>query len=219
MDTENQAVFDYQNIAIVVAHPDDEVLWAGGMMLMHTHRNWRIATLCRASDPDRAPRFRRVLEETGAYGDMGDLDDGPEQTPLPRDAVDEFVGKALAANHWDLVITHAPWGEYTRHRRHEEVSASVARLWGHNVFQTNALWMFAYSDDGGKRLPEAIRDAHVKFGLRAPIWKAKYRLITEVYGFSPDSWEARTTPCWEAFWCFDAPGDYTRWFNKETRLR
>ena len=36
------------------------------------------------------------------------------------------------------------------------------------------------------------------------LWREKYRLITAVYGFSPDSWEARTTPREEAFWCFDS---------------
>jgi hypothetical protein len=36
------------------------------------------------------------------------------------------------------------------------------------------------------------------------IWIEKRRLITELYGFRADSWEARTTPREEGFWCFDA---------------
>ena len=64
------------NAAIVAAHPDDEVLWAGGTVLMHPSWNWYILTLCRGSDPDRAPRFHRVLEIFHAAGSMGDLDDG-----------------------------------------------------------------------------------------------------------------------------------------------
>ena len=35
--------------------------------------------------------------------------------------------------------------------------------------------------------------------LPKDIWQQKYRIITEVYGFGPDSFEARTTPRREAF--------------------
>ena len=72
----------FTSALVIVAHPDDETLWAGGTILMHPETRWTVVALCRRSDPDRAPKFRRVLELLGASGDMGDLDDGPEQTPL-----------------------------------------------------------------------------------------------------------------------------------------
>ena len=63
--------------AVIVAHPDDETLWCGGYLLTHPEFTWRIVTLCRAVDPDRAQKFRRVLRRFGAGGEMADLDDGP----------------------------------------------------------------------------------------------------------------------------------------------
>ena len=77
--------------AVVVAHPDDETLWAGGTLLMSSECHWTVVTLCRRSDTDRAPKFFRVLEYLGAAGTMGDLDDGPEQNPLMPQEVREAV--------------------------------------------------------------------------------------------------------------------------------
>ena len=65
---------------VVVAHPDDGTLWCG-YILTHPEFLWRVVTLCRAWDPDRAPKFRKVLDRFGALGEMADLDDGPDQAP------------------------------------------------------------------------------------------------------------------------------------------
>jgi len=77
--------------AVVVAHPDDETLWTGGTILARPSWRWFVAAICRAGDPDRAPKFRRALEVLGAEGVLGDLDDGPDQRPLPEEEVREAV--------------------------------------------------------------------------------------------------------------------------------
>jgi hypothetical protein len=38
------------------------------------------------------------------------------------------------------------------------------------------------------------------------IWQKKYDIITRIYGFAEDSFEAKTTPRLEAFWRFGASG-------------
>ena len=80
-----------KNAAVIVAHPDDELLWAGGTILSRRQWSWHVVSLCRASDADRAPKFHRVLARLGAVGAMGDLDDGPEQNPLDDARVREVV--------------------------------------------------------------------------------------------------------------------------------
>ena len=64
------------------------------------------------------------------------------------------------------------------------------------------LFTFAYEDCGGKHLPRPNENADVVAVLPKHIWELKYNLITNVYGFSRDSFEARTTPKKEAFWQF-----------------
>jgi LmbE family N-acetylglucosaminyl deacetylase len=113
----------------MVAHPDDETLWAGGTLLMHPEWQRSIFTLCRGGDADRAPKFRQALERLGAVGDMADLEDTPEQAPLAGALVRETVAALLGETSYDMLLTHSPDGEYTRHRRHGEVFAAVADLW------------------------------------------------------------------------------------------
>ena len=190
--------------AVVVAHPDDETLWCGGYILAHPEFDWRIVTLCRASDPDRAPKFRRVLEQLGSVGEMADLDDGPDQVPLPIEQVQATIARLLAGNSYSLILTHGPRGEYTRHRRHEECCQAVVELWQSGRIYTDRLWSFAYEDGGRTYLPRVRNDADRRDVLTENIWLEKRRLITDVYGYGPESWEARATPREEGFWCFDS---------------
>jgi len=203
------------NAALVVAHPDDETLWAGGTILANPQWDWFIVALCRAHDPDRAPRFFRALERLGAVGTIADLDDGPDQIPLEQQEVEERVLSLLGDTSFRLVLTHGPRGEYTRHLRHEETSRAVAALWSDGRIRADSLWMFAYEDGGRRYLPRAEREAHLKNVLEQELWQRKYEIITEIYGFAEDSFEAKTTPRAEAFWCFNSRQELEEWMSKE----
>jgi LmbE family N-acetylglucosaminyl deacetylase len=191
---------DFKECAVIVAHPDDETLWAGGVMLMHPEAKWTVLTICRKSDAERSGRFFRVLEEYGAAGVMGDLDDGPDQNPLDLSDVQETIIKLLPSVEFDLIITHNTGGEYTRHRRHEETSQAVLALCGGGRLLAGQLWTFAYEDGQKKYLPRPIKDADIFIEIPESMWRKKYKIITELYGFAEDSFEARTTPRCEAFW-------------------
>jgi LmbE family N-acetylglucosaminyl deacetylase len=194
----------YNNCAVIVAHPDDETLWAGGLMLMYPEIKWIVVTLCRKSDPDRAPRFFKALEIFTADGFMADLDDGPEQKPLDNNHVQQTIELLLPSKKFDIIITHSTSGEYTRHLRHEETAEAVLALWKTQRLIAEQLWTFAYEDGNRKYLPRAIDKADLLISLNKKIWRKKYDIITETYGFNKDSFEARTTPKQEAFWCFKA---------------
>lgn len=204
-----------KRVALIVAHPDDETLWAGGTILNHPSWNWFILSLCRGSDPDRAPKFYKVLETLGAKGAMGDLDDAPEQKALDEKEVEQAILEVLPSKDFDLIMTHDPSGEYTRHLRHEETGKAVINLWHTGKISAEELWTFAYSDGNKEYLPRPIENAALSYKLTRQTWLKKHKLITGTYGFGINSWEAQTTPRTEAFWKFTDPDSAKRWLNKK----
>ncbi len=201
-------------VVVIVAHPDDETLWTGGTILSHPSWNWYIVTLCRASDGDRAPKFFQALQVLGSAGKMGDLDDGPEQKPLDENEVQGTILTLLPPQHFDIVISHNPTGEYTRHIRHEEIGRAVITLWHAGKLSVDELWTFAYEDGGKHYLPRPINTAPIYHLLPERTWQRKYRIITEIYGFSQNSFEAETTPRAESFWQFNNSSDAQEWLDR-----
>ena len=202
-----------KDVAIIVAHPDDETLWAGGTILSNPMWNCYVISVCRGSDVDRAPKFYKALKELNSGGIMGDMDDGPEQNPLNIQELEEVILYLLPEKHYDLIISHNPNGEYTRHLRHEEVSRAVINLWDNNKISTNELRTFAYEDDNKKYYPHAIKDASIYHELSQKIWQNKYSILSDIYGFGINSWELQITPRAEAFWQFTNILSAKQWLN------
>ncbi|WP_282017623.1 PIG-L deacetylase family protein [Salegentibacter mishustinae] len=207
-----------KNAVVIVAHPDDETLWCGGTILTHSSFNWFVISLSRGDDPERAPKFYRCIKTLNAAGAMGILDDGPEQNPLDIELIKKAILDLLPELNFDLIITHNPTGEYTRHLRHEEVSRAVLELWYESKISTKELWTFAYEDGKKEYLPRPEEKAF-RFPLPEKIWKKKYALITETYGFPTAGFEAKTTPRVEAFWKFKNPGKAYAWLQQDGRLK
>jgi LmbE family N-acetylglucosaminyl deacetylase len=203
-----------QNVAVIVAHPDDETLWCGGTLL--SHPSWKCFVVCgsRRSDAERATKFHKALEILGSEGIMGDLDDGPDQKPLDEKELQRSILELMPKKHFDLIISHSPMGEYTRHKRHEEIGKAVIKLWHTGKISANELWSFAYQDGNKAFYPLAVANADVFHTLSKRIWGRKYSLIHEVYGFDKNSWEAETTPKAEAFWQFTDPAEAKRWLAR-----
>jgi LmbE family N-acetylglucosaminyl deacetylase len=202
-----------KTVCVVVAHPDDETLWAGGTILSSPGWHLYIVCLCRGDDQERAARFYNALKTLKSGGCMWDLDDGPAQTPTDPKKLEQTILNLLPSNHFDRIITHNPSGEYTRHLRHEEVSRAVIQLWSTERIWTKELWTFAYEDGNKAYYPVPVEQATIHQPLTDEIWKKKYHLITDTYGFDQNSWEAKTTPKAEAFWQFSKKEEAELWLN------
>lgn len=200
-----------KTVALIVAHPDDETLWAGGTILSHPSWEWFVVCLSRGSDIERSAKFYKTLKILKAGGIMGDLIDGPDQMPLDEKEIEHAIVDLLPPKHFDLIITHNPNGEYTKHLRHEEVSKAVIKLWNSRKISTYELWTFAYEDGNKEYYPKPVENASIYRKLSDRIWRRKYSLMSDTYTFDKDSWEAQTTPKAEAFWQFTDPSEAKNW--------
>lgn len=189
---------------VIVAHPDDETIWMGGMILKHKDWEWTIFSLCRKNDPDRAQKFMKVCEFYGAKGIIGDLDDEILK-PLPAHYIINKMNEYLEKREYDVIFTHGRNGEYG-HLRHKEVHIAVKKMVAEGALKCKKLYYFHYQAGKKKaphnpalRIPVPRRDAEERVRLNNLQYKNKYKLITNVYGFREGIFETLSCHKMESF--------------------
>jgi LmbE family N-acetylglucosaminyl deacetylase len=202
-----------KSVAVIVAHPDEETLWAGGTILGNPSWQWFIVCLSRRSDEEIFTRFYNALRIYKSEGIMGNLEDGSEQKPLDGKVVEQAIMDLLPKKHFDLILTHNPSIKHKRHIRQEEVSKGVINLWHKGLISTDELWTFAYEDGNKEYCPRPIKTASHYNLINKYNWQKKYGIITETYGFKKNSIEAETSPRAETFWQFNNPHDAQKWLD------
>jgi LmbE family N-acetylglucosaminyl deacetylase len=100
-------VFDgVRNGVIVVAHPDDETMWCGGLMARYPGRWTVICCSIPRMDPIRAYKFFAACESLGAKARLLPFKEAEPDRPLTHlaalDPLTEF----------DCIVTHNAVGEY-----------------------------------------------------------------------------------------------------------
>jgi LmbE family N-acetylglucosaminyl deacetylase len=179
---------------VIVAHPDDETIWMGGMIIKNKSWNWTIASLCRRDDPDRAPKFRNVCASYGANPIISNLDD-ENLKPLKIPEVVSLITREVPNLEYDYIFTHGKNGEYG-HLRHCEVHQAVKKMVNEGLLKCNKLLFFSYRP-GEKEVP-GIKELKVavpyKNGgpniiLQDFELNKKLKMIQQIYGFNEESFE------------------------------
>jgi len=196
----------------IVAHPDDETIWMGGMILSHEEWEWTVFSLCRKEDKDRMPKFKDVCSHYKAKCIISDLEDDLLE-PLPLSMVTGRIKKGLLSTDYDYIFTHGSNGEYG-HIRHKEVHEAVKQMVKEGSLVCKRLYYFSYETGKGKKsgkagkeevrkgsldIPLPSKDADFSFSLGKTLYGEKVGIITLRYGFKPDSFEASSCSRKEAF--------------------
>lgn len=190
-----------QHALVVVAHPDDETIWMGGFIFGNPEIDWTIISLCRSSDTDRAPKFKRVMKVLNARGIIEDLDDKNKLTinqTIP--IIKKIILKNFANKKFDLLFTHGVNGEYG-HNRHKGVHLAIKELIKNEKLSVKHVLCFDYIKAGKNELPlmKANNNAEVTFYLNNKEFEKKKKIVAEMYGYSNDGIDVNLCTNPEAF--------------------
>lgn len=123
-----------------VAHPDDEVMWFGGLILSEPG-DWTIICLSVPHrDSIRGWKFFEACERLGARGQLVPCVEPGSTQPLQIEVLD-----LLDLDRYDRIVTHGREGEYG-HLHHKQVSAYIRERW-----RDKTIWERA-PNGGGERV-------------------------------------------------------------------
>jgi hypothetical protein len=117
-----KAFKDYQiNKLMIVAHPDDELIFGGAELIQHGPE-YKVICLTNKSNKTRSKEFEQVMGKlnVGSW-EMLDYED-------KLDSTKEFnLNDILSYKDWKKIVTHNPIGEYG-HPQHKLIFESVKRF-------------------------------------------------------------------------------------------
>ena len=158
---------------VVTAHPDDEILWAGGFLI----RNPGTTVICCSVPRHDSIRAWKFFDACYA------LDAKPRLLPSTESSPDQLLThlESIDLSQYDLIVTHNSEGEYG-HLHHQCVHEYVVSNWKDKKIQT-----FGYRKNGEGKIKIHLNPEECERKLQA---LKKYDHIWPYNGNNIPKWEA-----------------------------
>ncbi|NUU74909.1 PIG-L family deacetylase [Paenibacillus xylanilyticus] len=115
------------NKLMIVAHPDDEIIFGGAQLIKG--KGWKVICVTNGKNKVRAREFRKAMKDVGAEYEMWSYKDKWEGD-FNRKALKKDIAQVLQANpQITMIVTHNKKGEYghTQHRALHQVVRELAQ--------------------------------------------------------------------------------------------
>jgi LmbE family N-acetylglucosaminyl deacetylase len=106
---------------MIVAHPDDEVLFGGLQLLQY---NWKVICITNKSNPTRKYEFEQVMHLTNSDYEMWDYLDEMYKPFLNQLLINDIKS---AITGYDYILSHNPDGEYG-HPHHIQINRILTSI-------------------------------------------------------------------------------------------
>lgn len=169
---------------VIVAHPDDETIWMGGCLLRYKNIDWTCFSLCRSSDADRAPKFKKVCKHYEAKSVMTDLDD-EDKIDLDKavSVAKRLILKKIEGKNYDYIFTHGSNGEYG-HSRHIAVNKAIKELIAEKKLKPEAVFYFSYKNKKNQEYKvESQNNSNLLLELSSEELEEKKRIVSRMHGY------------------------------------
>lgn len=172
---------------MIVAHPDDELLWGGQHLI---EDDYLVVCITRGNDDVRRAEFEAVLAATGDKGLILSYPDkiGRRRSDweLWREDIEADIATILQYKEWELVASHNEKGEYG-HQHHVMTHESVAKEYQETGGSARLCWFGTYYvfDKVPYDLEEMEKSVYNEKREIAKLYKSQRATFRKLYHMMP----------------------------------
>lgn len=190
-DLDDLQLGDCPNL-MVVAHPDDELLWGGKHLL---EGGYLVVCLTRGDDAVRRAEFEQVVSAAGCKGLILSYPDKiwkwRADLKLWQENIESDIAAILTYKDWDTVASHNADGEYG-HQHHKFAHEAVAKEYQRTGCKASLYWFGKYytNDRIPYSLPEMEKSIYNQTREIAKLYQSQRGTIRKMYHMLPyEHWE------------------------------